>query len=293
MVMVVLEKLKSWRDMFASPRPEADLSTLPVWQKVVIVPLRVAVAVALDVLQGQLTLRAMSLVYTTLLSLVPLLAISFSVLKGFGVHNKIEPFLLGALEPLGEKGAEITDTVIEFVNNVQVGLLGFVGFLLLFYTVISLLQKVERALNFIWHVPKERGIPQKVRDYLSVVVIGPVLVIGAMGVLAALMSSKVVSSLTAIGPLGYLLEQAGRLSSIAVIVATFAFIYSFLPNTKVRLRAAATGGLVAGVMWIVTGWGFASFIVNATNYTVIYSAFAALVLFMIWLYLLWLIVLVH
>jgi membrane protein len=292
MVMVILEKLKSWRDMFASPRPEADLSALPVWQRVVILPMRIAVAVTFDILQGQLTLRAMSLVYTTLLSLVPLLAISFSILKGFGVHNKIEPFLQGVLEPLGEKGVEITNQVIDFVNNVQVGVLGFVGFLLLFYTVISLLQKVERALNFIWHVPKERSIPQKVRDYLSVVVLGPVLIIGAMGVLAALMSSKVVGTLTAIGPLGYLLEQTGRLSSIAIIVVTFAFIYSFLPNTKVRPGAAATGGLVAGVMWVVTGWGFASFIVGATNYTVIYSAFAALVLFMIWLYLLWLIVLV-
>jgi membrane protein len=137
MVMVILEKLKSWRDMFASPRPEADLSALPVWQRVVILPMRIAVAVTFDILQGQLTLRAMSLVYTTLLSLVPLLAISFSILKGFGVHNKIEPFLQGVLEPLGEKGVEITNQVIDFVNNVQVGVLGFVGFLLLFYTVIS------------------------------------------------------------------------------------------------------------------------------------------------------------
>ena len=96
----------------------------------------------------------MSLVYTTLLSMVPLLAISFSILKGFGVHNRIEPFLESLLEPLGEKGSEITARVIEFVNNVQVGVLGFVGFLLLFYTVISLLQKVERSLNYIWHVPK-------------------------------------------------------------------------------------------------------------------------------------------
>ena len=290
--MHVIKKLISWRDLLLMPRTEADFAKLPVWQRLVFVPMRIVVAVSLDILQGQLTLRAMSLVYTTLLSLVPLLAISFSILKGFGVHNRIEPFLQGVLEPLGEKGVEITNRVIDFVNNVQVGVLGFVGFLLLFYTVISLLQKVERALNYIWQVPKERSIPQKVRDYLSVVVLGPVLIIGGMGVLAALMSSEVLSSLAAIGPLGYVLEQVGRLSSIAIIVSTFAFIYAFLPNTKVRFWPSVMGGLVAGGMWIVIGWGFASFIVGSTKYTVIYSAFATLVLFMIWLYLLWLIVLI-
>ena len=286
-----IEKVHSWRDALLMPRAESELEKLPTWQRLVLVPVRIVLAVALDVVQGQLTLRAMSLVYTTLLSLVPLLAISFSVLKGFGVHNQVEPFLQGLLEPLGEKGAEITERIIDFVDNVQVGVLGFLGFLLLFYTVISLLQKVERALNYIWHVPKERSIPQKVRDYLSVVVLGPALIIGGMGVLAALMNSAVLGSLASIGPLGYLLEQVGRLTSIVVIVSTFAFIYAFLPNIKVRILPAFVGGLVAGGMWIVIGWGFASFIATSTNYTAIYSAFATLVLFMIWLYLLWLIVL--
>jgi membrane protein len=288
----VISKLISWRETLLSPRAKGDLGSLPAWQKFIVVPMRVALAVSLDIFQGQLTLRAMSLVYTTLLSLVPLLAISFSILKGFGVHNRIEPFLQGMLEPLGEKGVEITDRIIDFVNNVQVGVLGFVGFLLLFYTVISLLQKVERSLNYIWHVPKERSIPQKVRDYLSAVVLGPVLIIGGMGVFATLMSSGVVSSLAAIGPFGPALEQVGRLTSIAIIVGTFAFIYAFLPNTKVRFWPAVLGGVVAAGMWVVIGWGFASFVVGSSKYTVIYSAFATLILFMIWLYLVWLIVLI-
>jgi len=288
----MLGRLISWRETLLSPRAKGDIANLPAWQRAVIVPTRIALAVSLDIVQGQLTLRAMSLVYTTLLSLVPLLAISFSILKGFGVHNRIEPFLAGLLEPLGEKGVEITNRVIDFVNNIQVGVLGFVGFLLLFYTVISLLQKVERSLNYIWHVPKERSIPQKVRDYLSAVILGPVLVIGGMGVFASLMSSSVVSGLTEIGPLGIALEQIGRLMSLAIIVGTFAFIYSFLPNTKVQVGPAVLGGVVAAAMWVVVGWGFASFVVGSAKYTVIYSAFATLVLFMIWVYLVWLIVLI-
>ena len=290
-MIAVIKKFISWCESLLVPRAEEDFENLPVWQRLVIAPMRIAVAVSLDMIQGQLTLRAMSLVYTTLLSLVPLLAISFSILKAFGVHNRIEPFLQGLLEPLGEEGAEITEQIIGFVNNIQVGLLGFVGFLLLFYTVISLLQKIERAFNYIWHVPKERSIPQKVRDYLSAVVFGPVLIFGGMGVFATLMSSDVVRSIAAIGPLGQMLEHVGRLTSIVIIISTFAFIYAYLPNTKVRLRPSVVGGLVAGGMWIVIGWGFASFIVGSGKYAVIYSAFATLVLFMIWLYIVWLIVL--
>ena len=99
--------------------------------------------------EGQLTLRAMSLVYTTILSLVPLLAISFSILKGFGVHNQVEPMLLNLLAPLGNKGVEITERIVGFVDNVKVGVLGSLGFVLLFYTVVSLMQKIERTFNYV------------------------------------------------------------------------------------------------------------------------------------------------
>ena len=136
----------------------ADLSELPKWRSRPVVVLRMAAAIGRDLAKGQLTLWAMSLVYTTLLSLVPLLAISFSILKGFGVHNQIEPLLLGLLEPLGEKGIEITQRIIEFVDNVKVGVLGSLGFAMLFYTVVSLMQKTERAFNTVWHIEKERSL---------------------------------------------------------------------------------------------------------------------------------------
>ena len=91
--------------------------------------LRNAYAVLRDIFSGQLTLRAMSLVYTTLLSVVPLIAVSFSALKAFGVHEDIEPHLYGLLEPLGPKGAEITDYVMNLVSNVNGNVLGGIGFI--------------------------------------------------------------------------------------------------------------------------------------------------------------------
>ena len=112
-----------------------------------ITALRILNLIIRDVSQGQITLRAMGLVYTTLLAMVPLIAVSVSVLKGFGVHNQVEPVLLGLLEPLGSKGVEITNNIIGFVDNINVTVQGSLGVALLFYTVVSLMQKIEHAFN--------------------------------------------------------------------------------------------------------------------------------------------------
>ncbi|MDH3852179.1 MAG: YihY/virulence factor BrkB family protein [Deltaproteobacteria bacterium] len=271
---------------------EVELSSLPWWKALLIRVLRVFYVVIRDLLEGQLTLRAMSLVYTTLLAMVPLLAVSFSVLKGFGVHNQIEPLLLNFLRPLGERGVEVTSRIIGFVDSVKAGILGSIGFALLIYTVISLIQKIERACNDTWHVNRSRPLSQKFSDYLSVILIGPVLVFSALGITASVMSTAVVQKMVAIKVFGSLMELATKLVPYLLVIAAFTFVYIFVPNTRVRFRSALTGGLVAGVLWETSGWAFASFVVKSAKYTAIYSGFAILIMFMIWLYLSWLIVLV-
>ncbi len=271
---------------------EVELSSLPWWKVLLIRVLRVFYVVIRDLLEGQLTLRAMSLVYTTLLAMVPLLAVSFSVLKGFGVHNQIEPLLLNFLRPVGERGVEVTSRIIGFVDSVKAGILGSIGFALLIYTVISLIQKIERACNDTWHVNRSRPLSQKFSDYLSVILIGPVLVFSALGITASVMSTAVVQKMVAIKVFGSLMELATKLVPYLLVIAAFTFVYIFVPNTRVRFRSALTGGLVAGVLWEASGWAFASFVVKSAKYTAIYSGFAILIMFMIWLYLSWLIVLV-
>ena len=271
---------------------EVELSSLPWWKSWLTRVLRVFYVVIRDLLEGQLTLRAMSLVYTTLLAMVPLLAVSFSVLKGFGVHNQIEPLLLNFLRPLGERGVEVTSRIIGFVDSVKAGILGSIGFALLIYTVISLIQKIERACNDTWHVNRSRPLSQKFSDYLSVILIGPVLVFSALGITASVMSTAVVQKMVAIKVFGSLMELATTLVPYLLVIAAFTFVYIFVPNTRVRFRSALTGGLVAGVLWEASGWAFASFVVKSAKYTAIYSGFAILIMFMIWLYLSWLIVLV-
>lgn len=284
--------LTELHDRFHNLLWQTDEDRLPAYKAWPLLAFRLTFAVSRDVAEGQLTLRAMSLVYTTLLSLVPLLAISFSVLKGFGVHNQVEPLLLNLLAPLGEKGIEVTERIIDFVDNVKVGVLGFIGFAMLFYTVVSLMQKMERSFNYIWQVTRQRTFAQRVRDYLSVVVIGPALVVTSFGITASVTNNAIFEWLVAVQPFGWLLGVAGRLVPFFAIAAAFAFIYLFVPNTTVRPRAAIVAGLIAGVMWNAAGWAFAAFVGAATNYTAIYSTFATLILFLIWLYLGWLILLI-
>lgn len=275
-------------DFIWAPRPKPITRT----QQGAITTLRIGHLVARDLTDGQLTLSAMGLVYTTLLAVVPLVAVSFSVLKGFGVHNQVEPLLLNLLAPLGERGAEITNRIIEFVDNIKVGVLGALGLALLLYTVVSLIQKIERTFNYIWRVSEHRRFAQRFSDYLTVIMIGPVLVFTALGLTASISSVTIVQRLMEIPAIGALLEFFGRLLPYLLIIAAFTLVYIFVPNTKVKFRSALVGGVVAGVLWETTGWIFTAFVVTSVKYTAIYSAFATLIFFMIWLYLNWLILLV-
>jgi len=270
----------------------ADLASLPQRRRQFNQLLRGIHVVARDVMEGQLTLQAMGLVYTTLLSLVPLLAVSFSVLKAFGVHNQIKPLLLRFLAPLGDQGNEIATHIIEFVEHIKVGVLGAVGLGLLIYTVASLVQKVECAFNYTWHVEQTRSLAQRFNQYLSVLTVGPVLVFSAMGLTATLTSVSIVKYLVAVEPLGTVVRIIGDLIPYVLVIAAFAFVYELIPNTRVRMKSALFGGVIAGVLWEAGGWLFASFIVGSTQYSAIYSGFAILIMFMIWLYLSWLILLV-
>ena len=254
--------------------------------------LRVFYVMLRDLRDGQLTLRAMGLVYTTLLSAVPLLALALSVLKGFGVHNEFAPILRDFLSPMGDQGNEIADKILGFVENTRVGILSSVGVVLLLYTVLSVMQKIEDALNHIWHVREKRSFSRRFSDYLSVLLVGPVLIVASTGLSGAAMNNGIVGYLAQIEPLGMLIRFAVILVPLAMAIAAFTMIYIFIPNTKVQLPAALVGGCVAAILWKIAGWFFAVFVVSSGKYEAVYSAFASLIVFMLWLYTSWLILMI-
>jgi membrane protein len=254
--------------------------------------LQIVVMVGRDLMDGMITLRAMSLVYTTLLSMVPLLAVSISVLKGFGVHDQLEPTLTSILAPLGEQSAEISAHIVGFVDNMEIGVLGALGVGLLIYTAVALIQKIEAAFNYTWRLQSSRNLMQRFSDYLSVIMVGPVLLFSAVGITASLGSNQIVEFLNTLPYMNDLLRLMGKLLPFLLVIAAFTFVYMLVPNTRVKFRSAFYGALIAGILWQVSGILFTSFVGGSTSYTAIYSGLAILLIFMIWLYLSWVILLI-
>ncbi|HEX6996501.1 MAG TPA: YhjD/YihY/BrkB family envelope integrity protein [Gammaproteobacteria bacterium] len=252
---------------------------------------RLAYALLRDLAAGELSLRAMSLVYTTMLAVVPLLAFSFSVLKGLGFHRELEPIILRFLEPIGPEAEAVTDRVIGFVDNISGSTLAGVSIVLLVFSALSMAQKVEASFNFVWRVDRPRSIARRFSEYVSVMLIGPVVMSLAMGFTAALASRAAVSRLAQAGPFGEWVASLAELLPYVLIIAAFTFLYLFVPNTRVRVVPAVMGGLVAGITWVTVGGLFTRFVVAASRYETIYSGFAIVIVAMLWLYLSWLILL--
>lgn len=254
--------------------------------------LRNMYAVLRDIISGQLTLRSMSLVYTTLLSVVPLIAFSFAVLKGLGVHKGLEKRLYVILEPLGDKGVEITDKLMALVNNVNGSVLGGIGLAFFIYTAISMVQKIEESFNYVWYVSKSRSFTRRFTEYMLVLLVGPVVIVIALGALASLQNEAIVQWLAQNALFGPLFAATSKLTPFLLATGVFTFLYWYMPNTDVRLRSALVGGLAGGFMWSAVGMVVAAFVANSARTQAIYASFAIAIVALIWLYLNWLILLI-
>jgi membrane protein len=269
------------------PRGQKSSEPTPRW----LVVARFAYALLRDFAHGDLTLRAMSLVYTTMLAIVPLLAFAFSVLKGLGFHRDLEPILQGFLAPLGPRGTELSGQIIGFVDNVNGSALASIGIALFLYSALSMAQKVESSFNFVWRVDRPRSFARRFSEYLSFMLVGPLIMSVAMGFTATLASTTAMTRLREVGFIGRTFEAVTWLTPYGLIIASFTFLYVFVPNTRVLLKPALIGGVFAGVLWAGGGSLFTSFIVSLSRYEAIYAGFAIVIVAMIWLYLSWVILL--
>jgi membrane protein len=271
----------------------SGIDSMPRILRIPIKLLRFFYAIIRDVLTTTLTLRAMGLVYISILSVVPLLALTFSALKGFGIHRtRVEPALQSLLAPLGEKGVELTNQLMGFVDNVQGGLLAGVGLLLLIYTTVSMIKKIEDSLNYIWRVDNARSFVARFGEYLSIVIVGPLLMVTAIGLIATVGSNALVDQMLAMDAFGPSAVLLGKLSPYLLVSLVFGLLYWFMPNTRVQITAALIGGLTGGVLWATSGVLFATFVVESTRNVTIYASFAIVIIALMWLYISWLILLI-
>jgi len=249
---------------------------------------QIAALVARDFLDDGCFIHASALSFTTILSLVPFFAVTFAVLKGLGVPNTLEPFII---EQMAAGSEEVVDRIISYINNTNMKSLGAIGLVLLLFTVISLLGNIEATFNSIWGVKETRSIYRKFSDYLSVVISAPLLLLAATSVTTTLQSQAVVQWFIRKTYFGDLLLFGFRLVPYLSIWVAMVFLYIFIPNTKVRFKSALIGGVLAGTSWELAQWGYIHFQVGVARYNAIYGTLSLLPIFMIWIYTSWLIVL--
>lgn len=250
--------------------------------------LRTAALVLRDFSANQCLLRAAALTYYTMLSLVPLLALTFALLKAFGVQNLLQPLIIDKLDVGDGRAAQ---AILSYIDNTQVAQLGGFGLLFLLVAVISLLTNVEKAFNHVWGVEQLRPLLRRFADYLSVVLVGPVLIISAVSMTSTLASNRLVQKLIELQMVGSVILLLFKIAPFLFMWLAFTGLYVFMSNTRVEWRAAFVGGVVGGTLWQLAQLGYVHFQVGVGRYNAIYGTMAALPIFMVWLYLSWLIVL--
>ena len=238
-------------------------------------------------------LRASALTFYSLLSIVPVVAMAFAVAKGFGVEKVLGEQLMTRLEGQEEVAEKIIGFAQSLLENTKGSAIAGVGIVVLFWTVIKVLGNIENSFNDIWGVKTPRTMGRKLADYLSVMMIFPVLMIlaGSITVLLTTQLSLMVERLSFLGYLADVLLFLIKILPYGVLWLAFTFIYAFMPNTKVELKSALWAGILAGTIYQLVQLAYIRFQIGVSNYGAIYGSFAALPLFLVWLQLSWLIVL--
>jgi len=266
---------------------------LPRPKSVLLRTLRVLVLSVRGVLSERVGLRASALTFYSLLSIVPVAAMVFGIAKGFGFERALERLLLSSLEGQEEIVKKIVDFAHALLEDVKGGFIAGLGLLILFYTIIKILSNIENALNDIWGIKKPRSLSRKITDYLSVMLIGPVLFFMS-STLTVFISSSVqqiveeTSVLRVVSPgISFLLQLLPYISMWFL----FSFVYIFIPNTKIKWTSGILGGIIAGTLYHLFQFFYISLQIGVAKYNAVYGGFAALPLFFIWMQIGWLIVL--
>ncbi|MBQ5396121.1 MAG: YihY/virulence factor BrkB family protein [Alistipes sp.] len=226
-----------------------------------------------------------ALTFYALISIVPVLALVFAVVNGFGLVESLVANLYSLLPQM----PEVVDYIVDFANRAlartQGGIVATVSLLTLFWAVIRMFESIEINFNKIWEVKSTRNLVRKYCDYITVVIIAPLLWIVATSI-----SSYARQVLGVDGSVW--LQLGSKIVSMVVVWAMFALIYLVLPNTKVRLRSALLAGIMAGSCFYAFQAIYIYLLKWMTSYSAIYGSFAALPLFLLWMQNSWSILLI-
>ncbi len=260
------------------------------WKRIIFGLFRFGYLVLTGITKNKTAIRATALAYTTLLSIVPLIAVMMAVTKAFGGLAKleayIEPIILNHLAT--GSGQIVQKYLVEFTQNLNASTVGIIGVGFLIITVVGLLSTIEAAFNDIWGVKLERSWVRRLIAYWSLVTIGPIFL------------AISIASTASLGSIYFIQTMVVKSSLISIILKLapyfmtwifFTFLYVFIPNTKVQVSSALIGGVLAGTLWEFARVGYTQIMSQSVQYHAVYGSLGALPIFLIWLYLTWVIVL--
>ncbi len=228
---------------------------------------------------------AAALTYSTLLAIVPILAVVFAIARGFGFNKYIEEWFRGVLS----SQPQAADTIVGFVNSylihTQSGIILGIGLVFMLWTVTILIRNIELAFNRIWQVKKPRSFFRTVTDYMGMFILAPIIIVVTSGVSIFVVSfANETEGFELLAPM---VRRLWDLTPYVLMSAVFIALYVFMPNTKVKLRCAIGPGILAGVAM----QGLQLFYIHSqiwvSSYNAIYGSFAALPLFMLWVQISW------
>ncbi len=267
--------------------------SLPRYARIFLLPVRVILIAIRGFREDNISLRASALTFYSMLSVVPVVAMGFGIAKGFGFEKMLK-------EELADKFAEkqeVFNYIITFANrfleNTQGGLIAGIGIVVLLWTVMKVFGNIESSFNAIWQVHKPRVWFRKFSDYLTMMLIAPLLIIlsTSANVFISTQIAKITSEVELLGYFSPLIFFLVKLIPYVLFWFVLTIIYMVMPNTKVNFKSAFVAGVVAGTIFVFVQWGYIFFQVGVSKYNAIYGSFAALPLFLIWLQISWLIVL--
>jgi len=243
--------------------------------------------------KNQIQLRASALTFYSLLAIVPVLAMAFAVAKGFGLDARLQAELLARFSGQQEVLLKAIDFAKNMLAKTRGGLMAGIGVVVLYWAVIKVLGHIERAFNDIWNVPKSRSLWRKFSDYLTIMLICPLLIIlsSSATVFIKTQITLIVDKIALLGFFSPLIYVGFKLIPYVLIWLLFTLTYLLMPNTKVKISAGLVAGIVAGTIYQLLQLVYINFQFLLANYNAIYGSFAALPLFLIWLQISWLIVL--
>jgi membrane protein len=238
-------------------------------------------------------LRASSLTFYTLLSIVPVVAMAFGIARGFGFHDMLEAQLYQNFPGQEEVVSRVVVFADSLLETTKTGLIAGFGMVILFWTVFKVMGNIEQSFNQIWKVKHERSLARKLSDYLAIMLLSPVLIIlqSSATVFVTTQITIVTRKIALLGFLSPLIFYSYKLIPYFLVWVLFTLIYLVMPNTRVKFRSALVAGLIAGTGYQILQGFYLTFQIGAARYNAIYGSFAALPLLLVWLQLSWLIVL--